>query len=263
MAELHRERFNAPSSPRLLAVHGITGHGRRFERLAGDWWSDRHVVSVDLRGHGSSLDAAPWSLEQHAQDLVDTLDAEGWTEPVDVVGHSFGGAVALTLLALAPGRIRRLVLLDPAMHSPGQQAFETAAATAAFAGFESAHAAVEARRALLGASGHWAVEQDVAIHLVPAENGRWRYRFRVAPVVAAWGEMARSAPSLPQRRPTLLVRATEADVCNDAFVAVLRSELGAALSEAPVECGHMVYWEAPEDTGRLVAEFLSAEAPGR
>ena len=60
MAELHRERYNDPSSPRLLAVHGITGHGRRFERLAGDWWSDRHVVSVDLRGHGSSLDAAPY-----------------------------------------------------------------------------------------------------------------------------------------------------------------------------------------------------------
>ena len=47
--------------------------------------------------------SAPWHFEQHVTDLLDTLDAAGWTEPVDVVGHSMGGAIATFLLAVAPG----------------------------------------------------------------------------------------------------------------------------------------------------------------
>mgnify|MGYP006147793135 CR=1 FL=1 len=33
----------------VVAVHGITAHGRRFRRLAEEAWPERHTVSVDLR----------------------------------------------------------------------------------------------------------------------------------------------------------------------------------------------------------------------
>ncbi|MEZ5257695.1 MAG: hypothetical protein R2705_12610 [Ilumatobacteraceae bacterium] len=87
-------------------------------------------------------------------------------------------------------------------------------------------------------------------------------RFNVPVVVAAWGEMARSVPTLAERRPTLLVRATQAHVCSDGLVAALRQELGGALFETDLECGHMLYWERFEETGTLVRDFLSAEVPG-
>jgi lipase len=261
MAQLHREIYNEGEGRPILAVHGVTGHGRRFERLATEVWTDRPVMAVDLRGHGASLDDGPWSFEQHAEDLVDTLDAAGWTEPVDVVGHSFGASIGAFLLARAAGRVRRLVMLDPALYLEGAAAYETAHSYLTFTGFESRAEAAEARYGQLDPSGHWAVEPELEAHLEQGEDGWFRFRYRMPVVVAAWGEMARKLPTLPQRRPVLLVRAGQADVCGPEYVGALREQLGAALTEVELDCGHMVYWERFEDTGRLVDEFLSAEVP--
>ena len=77
-----------------------------------------------LRGHGSVLaydqagfgrsddfaDARP-TLERSAALAGALLDRVGWTEPVDIVGHSHGCFVAIAMGALSPERVRSLVLL--------------------------------------------------------------------------------------------------------------------------------------------------------
>ena len=118
MAVLHTHSFGDPAGVPLLAVHGITAHGGRFRRLAEEAWPHRRTLAPDLRGHGRSTADAPWNVAQLVQDLADTLDAHGVTGPVDVVGHSYGGVVTLAFLAAHPGRVRRLVLLDPAPCKP-------------------------------------------------------------------------------------------------------------------------------------------------
>ena len=263
MSELHCERYGPLDGAPLLAIHGVTGHARRFERLANQAWSDRRVLSVDLRGHGRSTSDAPWHLEQHVTDVLDTLSAQGWDDPVDVVGHSFGGAIATFLLALAPRRVRRLVLLDPALHTPGPQALANAEAALAFEGHATVEDAAAARRVQLPEAAHDVIDAELEAHLVESPDGRFRYRFAVAPVVAAWGEMARVTPIMPLRRPTLLVLAAGAQICGPAYVAALREALGGALTIVELDCGHMVYWERFDDTAKLVAEFLGAEVPGR
>lgn len=257
MAELSRQRYGDPGGPRLLAIHGVTGHARRFEALATGPLAHRHVVSVDLRGHGFSTADGPWNMEQHVADLLDTLDAEGWDEPVDVVGHSFGGAVTTFLLALAPSRVRSAVLLDPALHLPGDLALQNARGALAFAGFADAAEARAARESMLDPSGHWAIEAELEQHLVEGDDGRFRYRFEPAVIAAAWAEMARTTPTLPQRRPTLLVVAPAAGVCRDEYVTALHRELGGALTRTDLDCGHMVYWERFDETGALVEGFLA------
>lgn len=263
MAELSRQMYGDPEGPKLLAIHGVTGHARRFEALAAGPWAHRHVLSVDLRGHGFSTADAPWSFEQHVADLLDTLDAAGWTEPVDVVGHSFGGAIATFLMAIAPGRVRRAVLLDPALHTPGDAALANARGTLTFGGFESRAAARAAREAMLDPAGHGAIDAELDQHLVEGEDGRFRYRFEPVVIAAAWGEMARTTPRFSQRRTTLVVVATKADVFRPEYHAALQSELGGALTRADLDCGHMVYWERFAETAALVDTFLTAEVPGR
>ena len=259
MAVLHSERYGVPGSPRLLAIHGVTGHGRRYETLATVGMTGFEVLAVDLRGHGRSPEGGPWSLEQHVSDLVETLDHAGWDQPVDVVGHSFGGAIATYLLAIEPRRIRRLILLDPALHLAAEHSLEAADESIRFPGFASAAEAAEARRSSLDPSGHWAIEGELAAHLIEGDDGRFRYRFRIPPIVAAWGEMARATPTIPLRRPTLLVIASQAEIVNAAYVAALRNELGAALTIADLDCGHMVYWERPTETAALITGFLVAD----
>ena len=112
---LHTHEWGDPDAPPLVCLHGVTGHGERFRRLAEKRWAAQfRVVAPDLRGHGRSGWEPPWTLETHVADLIETADALGIHE-ADWVGHSFGGRLVLELAAAHPERVRRAVLLDPAI----------------------------------------------------------------------------------------------------------------------------------------------------
>ncbi len=74
--------------------------------------SDRRVVAPDMLGFGFTERpaVATYTMDawvQQALDLLDALDIER----ADLVGNSFGGALALALAIRRPGRVRRLVLM--------------------------------------------------------------------------------------------------------------------------------------------------------
>lgn len=254
MSVLHVHHFGNPSGTPLLAVHGITGHGRRFRRSGEEGWPDRHTIAVDLRGHGRSTGDGPWSIAQHVTDLLDTMDAHG-LERTDLLGHSYGGAIALALLARAPERVDRLVLLDPALHTPAENGNANALAAIAFPGFASPEEAMEAR--IMGNDAiRSAVQEDLDEHLVQGDDGRWRYRFHVPTIVTGWGELCSPVPRLASAPRTLVVAANGAPFVTPEIEADLRAQLGDQLSVVRLDCGHMVYWEDFAGTTAAVTGFL-------
>ena len=78
--------------PAVVLVHGITesreSWGPVVERLA----PTHRVISLDLRGHGSSAKAERYDLEAMAGDVAAVLQATDASRP-HLVGHSLGGAV--------------------------------------------------------------------------------------------------------------------------------------------------------------------------
>ena len=99
----------------MLVLHGVTGHAARWHVLA-EALPELRMIAVDLRGHGRSPWTPPWNLEQHVADVLAVLDDLDLAR-VTVVGHSFGGAIAVHLARTAPERVDGLVLLDPASAS--------------------------------------------------------------------------------------------------------------------------------------------------
>ncbi|MFN8022419.1 MAG: alpha/beta fold hydrolase [Acidimicrobiales bacterium] len=254
MTALHVHHFGDPSGEPLLAVHGITGHGRRFRRSGDEGWPSRHTIAVDLRGHGRSTSDGPWSIAQHVTDLLDTMDAHRLGS-VDLLGHSYGGAIALALLARAPERVRRLVLLDPALHTPAENGSANALAAMTFPGFDSPDEAMQAR--LMGNEAiRAAVQEDLDEHLVQGDDGRWRYRFHPPAIITGWGELCSPVPRLPAAPPTLVVAANGAPFVTPEIDADLRAQLGDQLSLVRLDCGHMVYWEDFPGTVAAVNGFL-------
>jgi pimeloyl-ACP methyl ester carboxylesterase len=72
----------------------------------------RSVLMYDLRGHGrSSMPPEGYGLHHMVRDLVALLDFLG-IDRADIVGHSFGGRIALAFAALQPQRVRNLVVAD-------------------------------------------------------------------------------------------------------------------------------------------------------
>lgn len=249
VSTLHRHSFG-DGSP-VLALHGVTGHGERWRVLA-DALPGRRLIGVDLRGHGRSPWTPPWGLEQHVEDLLAVLDAEG-LDRVPVIGHSFGGAIAVHLSRAAPERVERLVLLDPAIGLDAADMLETAEDTRADESYPDLDAARADRAQRWEGIAADLVEAELAAHLV-ADGDRLRYRYSRAAVVAAWGEMAR--PAVTPVGPTLLVPATKADFVAPAWVDACRAALGDDLVVAPVDAGHMVFLERTAEVAALVGEFL-------
>jgi pimeloyl-ACP methyl ester carboxylesterase len=109
-----RYRVTGAGAPVVL-LHGIS---RSLEDWAEqhDLLSDRYRVhSVDLPGYGWSEPLSePCTLPALAHFVVDFLDAIELTEPVHLVGHSLGGAVAMQVAVQTPHRIASLVLVNSA-----------------------------------------------------------------------------------------------------------------------------------------------------
>lgn len=255
---LHVETYGDGDGEPVLAVHGITGFGARFERLAGEV-PGRRWLCPDLRGHGSSPAPAPWRTEEHVADLVAVLDDHG-AERADVVGHSFGGHVALHLLAAAPERVGRVVLLDPASCIDAGHAEHRALEFARDPGWDTEEEAVAEITTWFpneGSKPDLPLELDR--NLVRDDEGAWRMRFSPVVIVAAYGEMARPLPPLPADRDVLLV---EADPEHTTVSADLRSALEAAFGgrlQRTVVPGatHVLFRTELEGTAAAVRPFLT------
>jgi pimeloyl-ACP methyl ester carboxylesterase len=104
--------------PDVVLLHGLCGdlafwHPTFVAGLA----KDHTVTRMDLRGHGySGRPASGYTTRDMASDLADLLDHLGIAR-ASIVGHSYGGAVALHFAALRPGRTAGLVLADARIRS--------------------------------------------------------------------------------------------------------------------------------------------------
>lgn len=245
---LHSHSWGDPAGGPVVCVHGVTGHGERFRRLAEERLAERRVVAVDLRGHGRSGPEPPWNIETHVADLVETASALR-IERADWVGFSFGGRLVAELALVHPGLVDRVVLLDPALQLPPADALEAAEDERADETWASADDWIEARLAsgdLISAPRSY-LEEEARQHLVPVAGGRLRQRYSRPAVIAAWGEMARPAPAVAEV-PTRLVVGSESRVPN---------EPGRYADRLELYSGHSLLWDAFEETADAVAGFLA------
>jgi pimeloyl-ACP methyl ester carboxylesterase len=97
----------------LVLIHGLgTNLSFWYFGAARLLAAKRNLLMYDLRGHGrSSMPQEGYGLPRMARDLLDLLDFLA-IERIDLVGHSFGGRVALVFAALYPERVRSIVIAD-------------------------------------------------------------------------------------------------------------------------------------------------------
>lgn len=98
------------SGPAVVLVHGAMDRALGLAAVARHL-DGRRVVRYDRRGYGRSVALGPGALADHARDLVGVLGPLGG-EAV-VVGHSYGGLVALAAAGLAPERLAAVGAYEP------------------------------------------------------------------------------------------------------------------------------------------------------
>ena len=100
--------------PPLVLVHGLGGAASNWAELAPLLAPRFRLLVPDLAGHGrSGRVSGPASLDVFAEHLAALLHLEG-VPAAPIVGHSFGGTLALRLAIQRPQLVRALVLAAPA-----------------------------------------------------------------------------------------------------------------------------------------------------
>ena len=113
-AMLNRHEFwylDSGNGPAVLFIHGLTGSHRNWAQLVEKLNTDHRVLAPDLFGHGASEKLmGDYSLGAHAATLRDLLDRLE-IDRITLVGHSFGGGIAMQFCYLFPERVEHLVLV--------------------------------------------------------------------------------------------------------------------------------------------------------
>jgi pimeloyl-ACP methyl ester carboxylesterase/glycine cleavage system regulatory protein len=106
----------------VVFLHGWGLGHRAYERALRELVERGcRVYAPALPGFGGTayLPAGRRTLEGYAAWVADFIDAVGLEQSALVVGHSFGGGVAIRLTHDAPGRVRQLVLINSVGHPSG------------------------------------------------------------------------------------------------------------------------------------------------
>ena len=118
------ERCGAGSP--LVLVHGTSADHTRWAPVLSGLDRAFTVYAVDRRGRGASGDAPNYDLEREIENVTSVIDAIN--QPVDILGHSFGGICALEAARRSP-RVRGLILYEPPIASGAQDLYPTRVVT--------------------------------------------------------------------------------------------------------------------------------------
>jgi 3-oxoadipate enol-lactonase len=237
----------------LLLIPGIPAIASDWAPLAERLSGSRRVIAYDNRGSGAStVTPAPYTCAQLAADAVALLAHLG-VERADVFGMSLGGMIAQELALGWPDRVDRLVL------------------GCTHCGLEhAARPEREAGRAFALETDDWAERMEALAPFAFADgvDGELLKRFiekksRDAQDPEGYrGQIAAALAHdtydrLPRiDRPTLIVSGDGDRVIPGASSEVLQERIPGARLEVVLGAGHLFFLERPEESLRLLEDFL-------
>lgn len=235
--------------PAIVFVHGWCCDRTHHAAQVAYFSQSHRCISLDLRGHGDSdVPDAGYGIPVFADDVAALCGALGLRKPV-IVGHSMGGAIALSLAARHPDLPSRIVLLDAAICPPDALTAMVGPLADAFAG--------DGWRDALGGifTGMFIESEDaslreriVAAALATPQHvaaGEW---------TALWANDA-AADGAACCVPVLYV-GSHAPVAD---LAKVRAALPAVVIDQTPGVGHFHQIIAPEQINAMIERFLAAD----
>jgi pimeloyl-ACP methyl ester carboxylesterase len=260
--------LRAGSGAALLLVHGLLGYSFSWRFCIPALAQHATVYAIDLLGAGFSDRPAKLdcSFKASAERLLQFMDKTGLAS-CDLLGTSHGGAVAMMLAALAPDRVRRLILVDPvnpwSAHGERLTGFLSSLLVAPlFVNLASQVRSLHEyfHRRMFGDPRRIPPDSLEGYRKPLRIPGSYEYALAVA---RSWNHDLKELESaLPRiaHLPTLLVWGSKDTAVDPASAAQLKQRFHDCQLVTFDGVGHLPYEEAPEEFNRAVAEFLSSNS---
>jgi pimeloyl-ACP methyl ester carboxylesterase len=115
---LHLVHTGTPTKPKVLFIHGSPGSWHAWAEYLYDQElrESTFMIAMDRPGYGgSNIGKSGYSLKQQSQKIMGALEhIINEQDKVTIVGHSYGGPVALQIAIDYPDKIENMILLAPA-----------------------------------------------------------------------------------------------------------------------------------------------------
>jgi pimeloyl-ACP methyl ester carboxylesterase len=254
----------AGSGPPVVLLHGGGSSGAQWRGVVRLLEDRYRMVTVDHYGHGGT---EPWpgppTARSHDAEAVlvravmDTLDG-----PVHLVGHSYGGGVALRLALGAPHTLRSLTVLEPQVVAVLEHAREADLAAHYHRWADSFHAAVAAGRPEQGWSEFMAVNDGPGSwERLPPET-RARLLGLTDAIVSGWhaclGNPTTPADAAAIALPTLMMHGALTAPMFRRITELLAAAIPAARLHVIPAAGHMAPLTHPEPVASALAAHFDA-----
>ena len=237
-----------PGLPKLLLLHGFPEYGGAWGDLAPLLAHRFHCIAPDQRGFGQSW--APQEVSAYATGkLVGDMVALIGDEPLYVLGHDWGAAVAYALTMMRPDLVRRLIIMNGVHPVPFRRAL-------AAGGPQTA--ASQYIHYLRAEGSEEKLRQDNYAKLMTLFSANMDHAWADADTVAAyrkeWDRPGRLQGMVNWYRASPLAVGTPGEVLTDLP--------GLPVEKMQVRCPHLLIWGA-EDTALLpeATEALEDFAP--
>jgi pimeloyl-ACP methyl ester carboxylesterase len=111
---LHIDHSDDGAGPPVVLIHSSVSGNRQWRSLVEALRERHRVLAINLFGYGETTPwPAPARQTLYAQAQLVLALCESLAGPVQLVGHSFGGSVAMKAALLMGTRVSRMVLLEP------------------------------------------------------------------------------------------------------------------------------------------------------
>lgn len=261
--------IEAGSGTPIILLHGLAATNTSFLPTFVELHHDHRVIAPDLPGFGDS--AKPirsYDAAFYASWLIDFLDALG-IEKAHLIGNSMGGRIAIETALRVPDRVDRVALLAP---SPAFIRGRQYARIVRFLRPELAFLPLSVpRRQVVGsikrlfakperlADDWYESAADEFIRVFSSPRGRIGF-FSAARQIyleQPYGETG-FWDRLPQlSRPALFVWGEKDWLVPSRFERHVQRCLPEATSVVLPDCGHVPQYESPDETHRLIRQFLA------
>ncbi|MDW5598518.1 alpha/beta hydrolase [Conexibacter stalactiti] len=255
------------SGPPVVALHGGLGSWRSWEGVARQLADRFEFLLVDRRGRGDSDDGVtPHALEREVEDARAVLAVAGGGgggvagRGAALLGHSYGGAVALELArTAAPGELGALLLYEPAVGVAGAITPEQLASLRQCVLDGAPEQAVPLSMNVLDAAGLVVADGPLASLRIKPTPAFRRLAATVPDeisAVAALGE-EHLASCAAISAPTLLLIGSESPERAVLNCRALAEALPGARVVTLAGLGHVAHTTAPERVAQAIGEFLA------
>ena len=269
----HVRRWGDPAAPKIFLLHGWLDTSATWALVAQGLVQGRQVLCPDWRGFGlSEWPPDGYWFPDYVGDLEAVLDHYSPDAPVDLVGHSMGGQVGSLYAGLRPARVQRLALLDslflpdmeatlaPKRYRAWLDELKALPKQKTYANFEALaervrhqHPQLSAERALFVAHGWGKQDADGRVSLCadPKHRLRGPGLYKAEESLAVWREVTAPTLFLDGGKSPFgkAISADELKRRRECFRNCHEGVIAAA--------GHMVHFDAPDETARELADFFA------